>query len=76
MDHDIRTIANLIGQVASAIRLRFGVIPGMTPHSVMELSHAVESLILDHMSRLHDVRDITDEDGHLRIPPPPLGPPS
>jgi hypothetical protein len=63
-------IANLTGEISSKIRVRFGVVPGMTPHKVLDLSHAVESLILDHMSRLHDVRDITDKDGALLIPPP------
>jgi hypothetical protein len=63
-------IANLTGTISSEIRVRFGVIPGMTPTKVLALSHAVENLILDHASRLHDVREITAEDGTLRIPPP------
>jgi hypothetical protein len=42
----------------------------MTPTKVLALSDAVGSMILDHMSRVPDVREITDEDGHLLVLPP------
>jgi hypothetical protein len=70
MDPTLRMIANLTGEIVSRIRVRFGVVPGMTPTKVLALSDAVGSLILDHLSRVHDVRAITDEDGHLLVPPP------
>jgi hypothetical protein len=62
-------IANLTGRVTSMIRLTFGVIPWMTPKRVMDLSHDVGRVILDHLGRLHDVRTLRDEDGNLRFPP-------
>jgi hypothetical protein len=55
MDPTLRMIANLTGEIVSKIRVRFGVVPGMTPTKVLALSDAVGILILDHMSRLHDV---------------------
>jgi hypothetical protein len=61
-------IANLTGDVISKIRTRFGVLPDMTPTRVLTLSDAVGSVILDHLSHYHDVREITDEKGHLRAP--------
>jgi hypothetical protein len=69
MDPTQHMIANLTGEIVSKIRVRFGVVYGMTPKQVLELSVAVGSLILDHMSRVHDVRAIADRDGHLLIPP-------
>jgi hypothetical protein len=42
----------------------------MTPTKVLALSDAVGSLILDHLRHVHDVRAITNEDGHLLVPPP------
>jgi hypothetical protein len=70
MDPTLRMIANLTGEIVSKIRVRIGVVPGMTPKKVLELSDAVGSLILDHLSHVHDVRAITNEDGHLLVPPP------
>jgi hypothetical protein len=69
MDPTLRMIVNLTGDVVSKIRTRFGVVDGMTPEKTIALSNAVGSVILDHMSKLHDVREITDKDGFLRIPP-------
>jgi hypothetical protein len=68
MDSTNRMIFNLTVDIVWKIRVRFGVIPGMTPTKVLEISDAVGSLILDHLSKLHDVREITDEKGHLRAP--------
>jgi hypothetical protein len=70
MDPALRMIANLIGEIVSKIRVRFGAVPGVTPTKVLALSDAVGDLILDHMSRLHDVSAITNEDGHLLVLPP------
>jgi hypothetical protein len=63
-------IANLTGEITSKIRVGFGVVPDMTPTRVVNLSGDVGRMILDHMGQLHDVREITDENGFLLIPPP------
>ena len=68
MDQTTRMIANLVGDVVSKIRTRFGVVPGMTPTRVIDMSDCVGNLLLDHLSQICDVREITDEKGHLRIP--------
>jgi hypothetical protein len=68
MDPTPRMIANLTGEIVSKIRVPFGVVYGSTPKQVLELSVAVGSRILDHMSRVHDMRAIADQDGHLLIP--------
>ena len=52
------------------IRVRFGVVPDMTPTRVINLSRNVDRMILDHTGQLHGVREITDENGFLPIPPP------
>jgi hypothetical protein len=70
MDPTLRMIANLTGEIVSKIRVRFGVVLGMTPTKVLDLSDAVGILILDHLSSVHDMRAITNEDGHLLFPPP------
>jgi hypothetical protein len=42
----------------------------MTPTRVINLSRNVDRMILDHTGQLHGVREITDENGFLPIPPP------
>ena len=68
MTETLRQIADLTGHICAYIRLSFGVIPLMTPRRVLTMSHAVGAVILDHVGRLHDVRELRNEDGHLRIP--------
>jgi hypothetical protein len=70
MNKTQRMIASLIGDIASRIRTRFGVVESMTPKRVMDLSHDFERTALEHLSALHNVKEITKEDGTLLIPPP------
>jgi hypothetical protein len=69
MDRNLREMARLTGRISQMIRLGFNIIPGLTPERNLALRQAVESLILDHLSHIHDVSEITDEHGFLKIPP-------
>ncbi len=65
MNDQQRIIANLITQVSSDIRIKFGVVEGVTPRTAINMAQDVESLLLDHFSRIHDVREITNDRGTL-----------
>ncbi len=62
-----RVIANLVAQISSDIRIKFGVVEGMTPTKTIAMAEAVESLLLDHFSQVQDVREITNDQGSLTI---------
>ena len=67
-------IASLTNEVMAKIRIRFGVIPQMTPVRVLELSDIVGQTILDYLKKYHNLDAIRDASGYLVIPPPKEGP--
>ena len=58
--------ARLVAAISSDIRIKFGVLEGMTPDKVVRMAQRVESELLDRLSYVLDVRTICDEDGFLK----------